>query len=328
VRHLFLVASSLDSMVIGDAQIASQVKQAYDIAARQQTAGPTTRALFQAATRTARRVAHETAIHVHRVSIPSVAVAELARWSAFETFANVRTLVLGAGELAEETLRYLRKEGACELTVVNRSLPRAAELGRRHNGVVKPWSERFELLKTADLAIGATDASQPIVTRQRFAEIERYRDGRRLSILDLAVPRDFDPEIGKLPGVYLLTIDELRKACERNRKLREQEMPKALRIVEEETDRFGASGHLHDVGPTILSLREAWSKPKDLELQRLFNKLPNLSDESRDEIAQSFDRLTNKLFHPPLETIRMEARKGKPTELLDALTRLFRCRAA
>ena len=134
-----MVASSLDSMVVGEAQISSQVKLAYQIATQQQSTGPLTHAVFQAASRVARRVAKETAIHERRVSIPSVAVAEFAR-QVFERFDDKRVLVIGAGEMADETLRYLQKEGAGEVTIVNRSPERAAELARQRGGRVKPWA--------------------------------------------------------------------------------------------------------------------------------------------------------------------------------------------
>ena len=158
---------------------------------------------------------------------------------------------------------------------------------------------------------------------EQFLRIEPARNARPLFILDLAVPRDFDAAIGRRPEVYLYSIDDLQQACQRNRRRREKELPAAMRIVEQETDRFLADLHHRAVGPVIHRLRQGWQKPKEEELRRLFNKLPGLDERARSEICQSFDRLVNKLLHPPLESLRIESRHGIPNALLDALGKLF-----
>jgi glutamyl-tRNA reductase len=323
VRHLFTVASSLDSMVVGEAQILSQVKQAYQLATEQQSAGPLTHAAFQAALKTARRVAGETAVHQRRVSIPSVAVADFAQ-QIFERFDDKHTLVIGAGETAEETLRYLRNLGANDVTVVNRHAERAGELARRWGGRVAPWEDLCEVLARADLVISTTGAEEPIVTLDRFRTIEATRYDRPLFVLDLAVPRDFEPAVGDRPSVYLYSIDDLREACDRNRMARDRALPAAMRIVDQETRRFMADWHHRATSPVIQRLRKGWEKPKQEELERLFNKLPDLDERDRAEIRRSFDRLVNKLMHPPLESLRDEARQGIPSALAEALTKLFR----
>jgi glutamyl-tRNA reductase len=162
------------------------------------------------------------------------------------------------------------------------------------------------------------------VTLQQFLAIERTRPARPLFVLDLAVPRDFEPAIGDRPEVYLYSVDDLREACEENRRLRDKELPAALRIVQQETDRFMADLHHRTSGPIIRRLKEGWEKPKEEELRRLLNKLPDLDDRSRAEIREAFDRLINKLLHPPLESLRDESRHGIPSALVDALARLFR----
>ncbi len=322
VRHLFTVASSLDSMVVGEAQILSQVKQAYQLATDEQVTGPLTHAAFQAAIKAARRVAGETTVHQRRVSIPSVAVADFAR-QIFERFDDKTTLVIGAGEMAEETIRYLRDEGAGKITVVNRSPDRAAELAGRWEGWALPWDNLDAALAEADLVVSTTGAGEPIVTADRFAEIESSRGQRPLFILDLAVPRDFDPEIANRPEVYLYSIDDLSAACEQNRKARDKQLPAARKIIEQETQRFMGELHHRATGPVIRRLRQGWERPKEDELERLFNKLPDLSQRQQEEIRQAFDRLVNKLLHPPLESLRDEARHGIPSALMDALSKLF-----
>lgn len=322
VRHLFAVASSLDSMVVGEPQILAQVKQAYQVATEQDNTGPLMHAVFQAALRAAHRVAGETAIHRRRVSIPSVAVADFAR-QIFERFDDKETLVIGAGEMAEECLCYLRDEGARQITVINRHLERAEELAQRWRGRAAPWDQLPQALASADLVVGATAAGQPIVTAAEFTALESRRAARPLMILDLAVPRGFEPAIGDRPDVYLYSIDDLQAACQRNRQERDKELPAAMHIVEQETARFMAEMYHLAIGPVIARLRLGWQKPKEDELLRLLNKLSDLDERKKDEIRRSFDRLVNKLLHPPLESLRDESRQGVPRGLLDALARLF-----
>jgi len=324
VRHLFTVAASLDSMVIGEAQILSQVKQAYELATTEESVGPLTNSAFQAALRVAKRVATETAIQQKRVSIPSVAVADFAR-QVFERFDDKHVLVIGAGEMGEETLRYLIDEGARDITIINRSRERAEALADRIGGRVAVWDKLAELLQQADLVISTTGAKEPIMTAKQFATIEAARAQKPLFILDLAVPRDFEAPIGDFLGVYLYTVDDLGKHCERNKKEREREWPKAERIIEEETARFMTELHHRSTGPTIKRLKARADELKNEELARLLNKLGDSADaRMRAELEKSFDRLVNKLLHPPLESLRDEASEGTPHGLLDALKRLFR----
>ncbi len=325
VLHLFTVASSLDSMVVGEPQILAQVKEAYELANKCDNTGPLTHAAFQTAIKVARRVTSETAIQQRRVSIPSVAVADFAS-QIFERFDDKQTLVIGAGEMAEETLRYLRDEGAEKITVVNRRFERAEKLATQWNGQALPWEKLFDALTEADLVISTTGADEPIVTLEQFKQIEAARSERPLFVLDLAVPRDFEEAVGERPEVYLYSVDDLQAACERNRALRDQELPAAMQIVQQEARRFMAALHHRATGPIIQQLKQGWQKPKEDELKRLFNKLPELDDRSRDEVHQAFDRLINKLLHPPLESLRDESRHGIPHVLLDALAKLFQLR--
>ncbi len=322
IRHLFLVASSLDSMVVGEAQISAQVKQAYQMATQLNATGPVTHAIFQRAAKVARRVATETAIHARRVSIPSVAIADFAQ-HVFERFDDKLTLVIGAGAMAEETLRYLRDLGVVDITIVNRTLQAAEELAQRHAGRVRPWDELLTALEVADLVISTTGASRPIVTAEDFGRVCGRRRGRSILILDLAVPRDFDARIGSFPDVFLYSVDDLRAVCDRNRGARERELPKAIKIVDSETDCFMADLYYSAAKPVVTRLRESYEKPKEMELQRLLHKLPHLNDGVQLEIRQSFDRLTNKLMHRPLTSLRAESRNGVPRGLLDAVAQLF-----
>ena len=322
VRHLFTVAASLDSMVVGEPQILAQVKAAYEMAKDRRSTGPLTHGIFQAAVRVAKRVASETTLHQRRVSIPSVAVGDFAN-QIFERFDDKSVLVIGAGEMSEETLRYLQDEGARDVTVINRRFERAQQLAERWQARAEAWEKLLELLARADLVISTTGAEQPVVTLAMYKQIEAARFQRPLFILDLALPRDFEPAVGDRLGVYLYSIDDLQAACERNRHQRDRELPAAIHIIEQETSRFMTELHHRSTAPIIKRLREGWQQPKDDELKRLFNKLPELDARAKDEISQAFERLVNKLLHPPLESLRSEAENGPPHGLLDALKRLF-----
>jgi len=323
VRHLYRVAASLDSMVLGEPQILSQVKQAYRGAEEIGCTGPLLRELFQSALHTAKRITGETSLHKHRVSIPSVAIADLAS-CVFETFDNKHVLVIGAGDMAEETLRYLRDAGNAQIHVVNRNAERGQELAEKWLGTFHPWDQLGDQLVRADLAISTTSADEPVVTAESFAEqVAPERHQRPLFVLDLAVPRDFEPGVGDALGVFLYSLDDLDQACERNRKARTAEVPSAERIVTQETDRFLAEINHRAAAPVISGLRAGFERPKAAELERLFRKLPELDAAARQEVEQFADRLVNKMLHPPLESLRDASKNGTPYNLLDALKRLF-----
>jgi glutamyl-tRNA reductase len=309
-------------MVMGEAQILSQVKEAYQLANEGDHTGPLTHAAFQGALRVARRVATETSIHHRRVSIPSVAVADFAS-QIFERFDDKRVPLIGAGDMARETLRYLLDSGARHIVLVNRQLERAQQLAAEFGGRISPWEQLQDRLIEADMVISTTGATEHVVTLEQYRHIETLRYQRTLFVLDLAVPRDFDPCIGDCLGVYLYSIDDLQKACEANRREREKEWPKAQRIIDVETNRFLAEWHHRITGPAIRQLKETTEQIKQAELQRLLNRLGGIDPQLENEIRCAFDRLVNKMLHPPLESLRDEAESGAPHGLLDALKRLF-----
>ena len=325
VEHLFTVAASLDSMVVGEAQILSQVKQAYDVACNSGSAGPLTHSVFQAANRAAKRVQQETSIHRRRVSVPSVAVGEVAT-EVFDSLSNKRVVLCGAGDMGEETLRYLKQAGASDICVLNRSYERAVAVAKAFGAEAGLWDSLAEHVVEADLLIGTTSAPEPIMDEASFLPLHAKRKNRLLLILDLAVPRDFDASIGELSSVYLYGIDDLQTACERNRRERQKEWPKAKQIITEETQRFIQAINHRATGPVIQRLRGQAQELKQDELERLINKLQlsELDPSAAKEIEKSFDRLINKLLHPPLASIRDDAAEGHQRGLLEALRHLFK----
>ncbi len=170
-----------------------------------------------------------------------------------------------------------------------------------------------EQIVRADVIISTTGATEPIVTLSRYQQLAVRRNQRTLIVLDLAMPRDFDPAINDCLNVYLYSIDDLQQACEKNRQQRDQELPKAVQIVEDETSRFMQELHHRATRPIIRQLRSGWQSIRDAELQRLYNKAPNLDAATRAEIEQAFERFVNKLLHPPLESLRDESQHGTPT---------------
>jgi len=326
VQHLFKVSCSLDSMVVGESQIISQIKQAYEIAVDMRSSTPSIHRLFDFAIRVAKRVSSETDIHKNRVSVPSIAINVLAR-RIFERLDNKNVLVLGAGEMAEETLTYLKSSGATNITVANRTLESAHRLADRFGGKTIAWSNIMPEIARADLVISTTGAKKVIVTLERFRGAMAQRKLKPLFILDLAIPRDFDESIDKEEDVYLYSLDDLQRECERNTKNRKSQWPKAEAIISEETTAFFQDARRRASGSTIALLKKQANLLRDDELKRLMNRLDSVSDADRKEIEIAFNRIVNKILHPPLESIREESKSVDVTEsggLLEAMKQLFK----
>jgi glutamyl-tRNA reductase len=324
VKHLFEVACSLDSMVLGEPQIVAQVKEAYERAYRHEACGPLTNALFQVAFRVSGRVRTETALAGGRVSIASVAVGEFGR-SIFDRFDDKTVLVIGAGAMAEETVRYLAEEGVTRFVVVNRNLERAEQLAEAWGGTARPYSELDLAMAKADVIVSATGSSGHIVSAEQFRAARQKSGGKPVFILDLGAPRDFDPAIAGIDeNTFLYDIDDLKATCDANRAARQKEIEKARRIVDEETTRFVHEIYHRATGPIVKRLRDEWHAIRQQEVDLLFAKLPHLPDRDRQAIERSIERIVNKLLHPPLEALKDEAKAGPPTGLIEALKRLFR----
>jgi len=323
VRHLFEVASSIDSMVLGESQIVNQIRSAYEFSTQTEANGPLTNTLFQRAMAVSGRVRTETKLSEGRISIASVAVGDFAK-SIFDRFDDKLVLILGAGEMAMETVRYLTDEGVKNIVVCNRSLERAKQLADEFSGTAHPWEELEDLLVKADVIVSTTGASEPVVTVEKFQKIRERSGPKRTFILDLGAPRDFESKVVDIDdGIFLYDIDDLEATCEQNRKARAKEIQKAHAIIEEETSKF-----MHDIyhkatGPIVKRLREHWHDISRQELEILFRKLPDLGEPEQQAIEKAIHRIVNKLLHPPLETLRDEAREGPPHGLLEVMKRLF-----
>jgi glutamyl-tRNA reductase len=327
IDHLFSVASSIDSIVLGETQISSQVHEAYERATNAGFAGPTMHAAFQHANQVAKRVINETEIHRRRISVPSVAVSEIAS-DFFERFDDKQVVVIGSGEMGVETLQYLKTAGASKITIVNRSEEKAKTVADKFSVKALPWEKLDSLLADADLVVSTTGATQPIMTESRYRAIAAHRSKRTLLILDLAVPRDFEAAIGKMPGVYLYSVDDLQAVCDRNRTFREQQLPKAQRIIGEESERLIGDWNHRSSGATIRALRDQAEQMKQTELNRLFSKqaMVETTPEMQAEIGAAFERLINKMLHSPLQSSREVAQSENRDTFLSVLRKLFQIR--
>ena len=331
VEHLFMVVSSIDSLVVGESQIPAQVRSAYDRSKLEGAAGAVMHSLFQHANQVSKRVTTETEIHRRRISVPSVAVSEVAS-EFYERFDDKNIVVIGSGQMGVETLQYLLDAGARNIVIVNRSLDKAQSVADQMSAAAEfelraePWDALDRLLVWADLVVSTTGAAEPIVTESRLKPILAKRSRPNLLILDLAVPRDFEPAIARLPSVYLYSVDDLQSVCQRNEAFRKQQLPKARKIIDEEVQKILADWNLRQSGDTIRALRDQADLIRDSELLRLFSKqsMRELNAEAHQEILQAVDRVINKLLHGPLQSLREAPHEDHRESLATAIRRLFK----
>ncbi len=317
VRHLFRVAASLDSMVVGEFQIVSQVKTAFAQASEQGTTGRMLNRLFHQAFTTSKRIHSETEIGKRKVSIPSAAV-DIAR-SIFSEFTDKHVLIIGAGEMAQLVCQYLRKADARNFTVTSRTLNNARALAKACDGSAVPYDQLDEQLANADIVVTATRCPKAIITADRLAEIQKQRRRRSMFIIDLAVPRNVDPAVSEMDSVFLYDIDELGRIVAENQQHRMNQVDLCERILDEEIDAFERWLDESRARPMIEQMFTDAQKVHDRELAELFAACPCLSDEQRDAVAQMSRRLMNKYMHPCAYTLRRHASSGASATLAQTL---------
>jgi glutamyl-tRNA reductase len=321
IAHLFRVTCSLDSMVVGEAQIVAQMKSAYQTACEGGCTSVVFNRLFRHALEVGKRVRTETAIGERPVSVSSAAV-ELAR-QVFGKLQNRRALILGAGETSELTATHLRGHGVDKLLVSNRTFAAAEELAARVGGRAVPWEALEEHLAAADIVISSTSAPHHVLTREHVERAMKRRKHRPIFFIDIAVPRDLDPEIDRIDNAYLYDIDDLQQVVEQNRGVREREAALAEEIVEDELGKVNGWLRTLDVVPTIAMLRDAVEGIKASEMERLGAKLADLTDEQRANVELLTNSIVNKILHLP--TVRMKEVAGRDECYLyvDAVRDLF-----
>ena len=320
VRHVFRVASSLDSLVVGEPQILGQVKEAFDAAKGAGTVGTLLGRCFTQAFATAKRVRNETGIAEGTVSVSSIA-CELAK-KIFGNLEGRRTLLLGAGEMGESAARSLRQTGT-QLHVVNRSEERAEKLADACGGRAVPYERLSMELADADVVIASTASPNFILTPKLMKGVVRTRRHRPLFIIDIAVPRDVDPRVGNMDNVFVYDVDDLQQVAEENLSVRAREAAQAEHIIEEEVESFLGWRRSLALAPTIVALRRLFAQIAEEELQRTLPRLDSAS-QSDHEILEAMGRsLVNKLLHQPMTQLKAGAGEPDGALLIDAVRRLF-----
>jgi glutamyl-tRNA reductase len=323
VRHLFRVAASLDSLIIGEGQIVGQVKAAFEAARSLGSTGPLLNALYQHAQKTAKRVRTETGIAEGHVSVSSVAVDYVRQ--VFDHFGDKTVLVIGAGKMGRLTLKHLHNLHPKQILVTNRSPEKATAVAADCDGKAVPWERLDEALAQADIILSTTGAPEPIITAKRYGAIRHRRGGRSTVILDIAVPRDFDPAIHDGETTFVFNIDDLQGIREQTLARRRAYLDRAEAIVEEEARKFVEDWGRRKNGQLIARLTAEFEARRREVLEPLLGRLNGkLTESDRQAIEAAFRLYQNKLLHGPITALGEASRDGGGPAMLDAVRRLFR----
>jgi glutamyl-tRNA reductase len=319
VEHAFSVASGLDSMVLGEVQILGQLKDAYRVAQESGNTGPILNRLFQAAFFAAKRVRSETRIGANAVSLASATVS-LAR-RVYEDLSVHNVLVVGAGDMNALTARHFMSAGIKRMVIANRTLSRAEALARELEAHAAPLSDLDKELAEADIVISCTASPVPIIGKRAVAAAIRTRRRRPIFMVDMAVPRDIEPEVAELEDVYLFSIDDLQQLVDENIQQREVAAGGARLVINEEVARFLAESRAQDAGPAIRALRQQADgiRQQTVEQARRMLAGGKSADEVIDYLANT---LTNRLLHAPTQALR-QASESADLALAEAVTRLL-----
>ncbi len=305
IRHVFSVASSLDSMVVGEAQILGQLKEAYAFAGASGTSGPVLSRAVERAFGVAKRVRTETLIARGAANVSSVAVELAGR--VFGDLAGKSVLVVGAGKMSSLAARHLYSNGAHRIVVTNRSPEKAEALADEIEATARPWDELEQLLVEADVVISSTGAREPILTKAMFKKIAKARKYKPMMVIDIAVPRDAEPKIADVDGVYLFDIDDLDKVVAANLAERTKAADHAGKIVEHEAGQFEQWMRSQGVVPTIRALREKFAAIAEVEVTKALDQLARKEltrDQQRELLQRSVQLVVNKLLHQPTAVLR------------------------
>jgi glutamyl-tRNA reductase len=314
VKHLFRVASGLDSMILGEPQIAGQVKYAFVCAQSLGTLDPLLMQLFEQTMRVAKRVRTDTGIGEHAVSVPYAAV-ELAK-KIFGELKGLRVLLLGAGEIGELTAEHLAAFGPKQIFVANRSYERAVELAARFGGAALPFSAFEEQLAACDIVIASTGAPHYVVDTAQVERALAARKQRNLFLIDLAVPRNIDPAVAQIEGAYVYNIDDLQHVADANLQLRQQKAAQAEEIVDREVDSFRRRLVAQDAVPTILELQQRLEGIRAAELEKCLRKVGPITAEQREAIELFSTQMVNKILHYPILQLKEAPEEPQERESL------------
>ncbi len=317
-RHIFLVASGVDSMVVGEPQILGQVKDAYRLAVDHHATGFFLDKVFHRTFHVAKRVRTDTRIGYNPVSISSMAI-ELSR-KIFGELTGKKILVVGVGEMCEIALRHFRKEGLGEVFITNRTFQKAQRLAEEIIGVPYPFEDLPELLTKVDMVLASTGSDKPIIDRALVQGLMKKRKHRPLFFIDIAVPRDVEPGVNHIENVYLYDIDDLKELSQTHLSDRLEESEKAHAIVDEEVEKFTTWLRQLDISPMISEIYEKVEALRSKEFTKTIQKLKHVDEGTVKAIDILTKGLVNKLIHPHVDLIR---KTGSPT-VLDIMKKLFK----
>ena len=308
VRHLFRVAASLDSMVVGEPQILGQVKEAFAVARAAGTVAGQLEHLLQSAFAAAKKVRTETEIGSSSVSIASVAV-DLAK-KIFGSLQGRTVFLVGAGKMSELAARHLVQQGAGAILVSNRTQDRARRMADQFKGRVIPYEQLYEAASEADIVISSTGAPHPIFRREHGQAFMQRRRNRPMFFIDIAVPRDVDPEMGKLEGIFVYDIDDLQAVAAAHLAERSRVASDAETLIAGEVERFQQKQRTVNVAPAIVALQRQAEEIRQAELRRVQARLGGLTVEQVAAVEALTRGLVNKFLHPPMQALKQAAREG------------------
>ena len=321
IRHLFRVASSLDSMVVGEPQILGQVKDAYAAAKASGAVRGRLDLIVNNAFRVARRVRNETGIGHLAVSISYVAV-ELAR-KIFGDLKGRSILLIGAGKMSELGAKHLQNAGASHIQVTNRTYERAVEMARSFNGTAVPFDRLLEVLTQVDIVISSTGSPSFILNKKTAQGVIAARKNKPIFFVDIAVPRDIDPEVNSIDNMFVYDIDDLHQVADANLRQRQREADQAERIVEEEVTKMVHRLKTHEVAPTIVSLQSELDDLRRAEIERFRSKLGTLDPQQEKALEALTRSIVNKIAHPPITEMKKLASHPDGLHFVEFVKRAF-----
>ncbi len=321
IHHLFRVASSLDSMVVGEPQILGQLKAAYAAAKAEGAVGGTLESVLTRAFNVAKRVRSETGIGQMAVSV-SYAAVELAR-KIFGSLSGHSVMIIGSGKMGELAAKHLRRSGANRIYVTNRTASRAVEMARLFDGKAVNYREFPAMLHEIDIVIASSGAPHYIVTRDDMQKVIAQRRNKPMFLIDIAVPRNIDPAVNKIDNVFLYDVDDLEGVVNTNLKERGKQAGHAETIVLHEVEQMMARLKVEEITPTIVSLQSQLEEIRTGEVARTLRRMPGLSDEQREQIEAMTRSIVNKIAHGPISELRRHASEPEGDHAIEVIRKVF-----
>ncbi len=322
MRHLFRVAASLDSMMLGEPQILGQLKKAYRTAKDRGAVGGLLDTVVTSAFNAAKRVRTETEIGENAVSI-SYAAVELAR-EIFGSLSESKVLIVGAGKMSELAARHLHRSGAKHIYVTNRTYERAVEIAKVFHGWILDYSTFKQSLPHADIVITSSAASDFVLNVNDIQQAIRARRNKPMFLIDIAVPRNIDPEVNKLENVFLYDVDDLQAVVQKNLSERKSAALQAEKIIEEEVSRLEDRLKAREVGPAIVSLQAGLERIRAAETERMRTKLGPLTPAQEEAVEALTRGIVNKIAHGPIAEMRRQAGAPEALSVVETIRRIFR----